>query len=272
MLRRDSSPVMARRASIRRSTDVDLDRILRWLKEESPIGVTGNFWCNRERIRDSHKQRDLIVYIDRDSREPVAFLLGGLVYEPGIMEVRHAYRGRGIGSRLVTDCISRARKKNQPLLFIQCMPTESLKFWKKMGFTPILGENDDLSGYRKVYAYRVLEHKFKVPEASKRVSVRVAFFHEKRKWPGEEETPPLAEFSPEAFLLEDGIIQLAERISFHERIFPRQPHGGNDTVVQIEIDEIVVYIDKARYEEAAVRGVRRCVNGYYIDSIRAVGA
>ena len=75
----------------------------------------------------------MIVYVDGKTGSPVAFQMGCLLH-PGILEVKHDMRGRGIGRKLVEYCIERARERNECILKIQCKPPTSIPFWKKMGF------------------------------------------------------------------------------------------------------------------------------------------
>ena len=257
---------MLRRSSIRRSTDADLKAVLLWLEEQDRQGIEGNFWCNRGRIQYAYEQDELIVYIDGRSGDPVAFQLGGLV-TPGILQVRHAYRDQGIGTRIVRHCIARAQRNNQPLLRIQCKPRTSIPFWKRMGFTLFDGKTGFDVDHSDIYAYRILEQKLPLPDGMQRASIRVRFFPEERKWLSEDKAAAFATFAPEAVLLEDGSIQLAERVCFHEYLFPKLACGGNDTVVEIDVDGVILYRDKAKYDEASAIGIQRCTNGFYIDAI-----
>jgi hypothetical protein len=49
----------------------------------------------------------------------------------------------------------------------------------------------------------------------------------------------------------------------HEEAFP----DIRDVVVEIEVNGISRFIDKAKYEDAQQIGVMRCKNGFYIDNI-----
>ncbi len=137
-----------------------------------------------------------------------------------------------------------------------------------MGFKLCVSDTELDIDHSDIYAYRILGKKFLLPGNMPHVSIRVSFFPEEKKWHPEDMTDAFETFSPEAVLLEDGSIQLAERVCFHEYRFPKLAHGGNDTVVEIEVDGLILYCNKARYDQGKAIGVERCTNGFYIDAIR----
>lgn len=242
------------RSSIRRSTPADLGAIHSWLIDEDAQGVDGNFLCNWSVIERSHDDGDLLVYVDGRSGLPLAFQLGGLI-RPGILQVRHAYRGTGIGRKMVQRCIALACKREQCLLYIECKPSTSIPFWQRMGFTRIKGANGNN------YAYQVIDKPLLLPEQGVDVAVVVRFFPESRKW--EPDTKPYAVFSPPARRGSDGNVYLAHRVQFHEGAFP----NVRDVVIEVELEGSSRYRDKAKYEGARQIGLMRCVNGYYIDVV-----
>ncbi len=137
-----------------------------------------------------------------------------------------------------------------------------------MGFKLCVGDTELDIDHSDIYAYRILGKKFLLPGSMPRASVRVSFFPAEKKWHPEDVTDAFETFSPEAVLLEDGSIQLAERVCFHEYRFPKLAHGGNDTVVEIDVEGSIIYCNKAKYDEASALGIKRCTNGFYIDVIR----
>ncbi|MDP3282084.1 MAG: GNAT family N-acetyltransferase [Nitrosomonas sp.] len=242
------------RSSIRRSKPDDLDAIHNWLIDEEAQGVHGNFLCNWSIIERAHRDGELLVYVGGRTGLPLAFQLGGLI-RPGILQVRHAYRGTGIGRKMVQRCISLASKRDQCLLYIECKPSTSIPFWQRMGFTLIESANG------KNYSYQIIDKPLQLSEQGVAVAVLIRFFPESRKW--EPNTKPYAAFSPPAKLTLNGTIYLAHRVQFHEEVFP----DVHDVVVEIEVEGSNRYSDKAKYDDARKIGVTRCINGYYIDVV-----
>ena len=243
------------RSSIRRSKRADLEAIHTWLTEEEAQGVHGNFLCNWSLIERAHRDGELLVYVDGRTGLPLAFQLGRLI-RPGILQVRHSHRGRGIGRKMVERCIALAAKRDQCLLYIECKPSTSIPFWRHMGFTLI----ENASG--KNYAYQVIEKSLQLPEQGSAAAVVIRFFPEERKW--EPDTKPYIVYSPQAVLAPDGAVYLARRVQFHEEAFP----NVKDVVIEIEVNGSRRFCDKAKYDEARRVGVMRCTNGPYIDVVR----
>lgn len=252
-----TKPNRSSRSSIRRATNADLDAIHTWLIEEDVQEVHGNFLCNWSLLERAHHDCELLVYVDGKTRLPVAFQLGRLI-QPGILQVRYAYRGIGIGRKMVGRCIALAKKRDQCLLFIKCKPSTSIPFWEQMGFTLV----ENASGEN--CAYQVIEKSLQLPPQGVVAAVVISFFPEERKW--ELTTKPYSVCSPQAMLAADGGVYLAQRVQFHEEAFP----NVRDVVVEIEVNGTCRFRDKAKYEEARRMGVTRCTNGYYIDVIQAL--
>ena len=104
---------------IRKSTDADLRAIHTWLVDQDARNIPGTFLCNWEVTKEMHKKGKLLTYIDGPSGQSVAYQWGSLV-RPGILEVRHDMRGKGIGRKLVEHRIKQAIKSNECFLVIQC--------------------------------------------------------------------------------------------------------------------------------------------------------
>lgn len=243
-----------RRSTIRRSTDADLKAIHLWLLAQSKRNDPDTFLCNWRLTKDCHRDGELLVYVDGESGVPVAYQWGGLI-RPGILEVRYDMRGKGIGRRLVERRIREAYKRDLCFLLIQCKPSSSIPFWKRMGFTlfnTVDGEN---------YAYRLLKKTHQLPTEAAPVSVAIRFYPENRKW--SENVAPLCIAKPAAVRTPDNVVHLSERVFCFKELYP----DTRDPVVEIEVSGQLLYCDKAKYEEAQRIGVRRCPNGFFIDHV-----
>lgn len=244
-----------RRSSIRRSKRTDLEAIHTWLLEEEAQEVHGNFLCNWSAIERSHRDGDLLVYIDGKTGLPLAFQLGRLI-RPGILQVRYGYRRTGLGQKMVERCVALAKKRNQYLLYIECNPSTSIPFWQRMGFTLIKSDSE------RNYAFRIMDKPLELPADGNDVAVVIRFFPESKKW--EAATKPYVVHSSRARVTPDGVVHLAERVQFHEEAFP----NVRDVVVEIEVEGSYRFCDKAKYNKAQEIGVTRCMNGFYIDTVR----
>lgn len=253
----NSDPDLPRRHvlwTIHGATEADLSAIREWLVEEESRGVEGNFLCNWEEIENAQRTSRLLVCVDGSGRIPVAFEFGGLI-DPGIMQVRKEFRGRGIGRKLVDYCVQRALESDECLLYIQCKPPRSIPFWEKMGFKLVPGNTGEN------YAYRVLEKPLELPSSGTDVEVAIRFFPESCKW--KQRVKALVTVAPQAKETSDGRIWLAERALFHKCAFP----DALDVVIEIEVNGRRLFLDKAKYPLARNLGVKRCSNGFYIDVI-----
>jgi GNAT superfamily N-acetyltransferase len=242
-----------KRSSIRIARDPDLRSVRQWLDDEDSRGIHGNFLCNWRVIERAYGERRLLVYVDGESGLPVAYQLGQLL-QSGILQVRHEYRGRGIGKKLVAYCIQLASKADESFLSIQCKPSSSIPFWEHMGFTLSNNEN---------HAYRVLEKRFPLPTEGVPVRVVVRFFPEEKKW--QDSTNPCVEVVPAAVVLADGTTKFDRRVGFHDDAFP----DVRDPVVEVEREGQRLFMDKAKYTAVQARGLSRRRNGWCIDQIIA---
>lgn len=243
-----------RRQNIRRSQAADLPALRSWLEREEALGVQGNFFCNWSIIERAHRARELLVYIDRPSGQPIAFQLGRLL-SPGILQVRSEYRRTGVGREMVEYCIQLALRNDQCLLYIECEPATSIPFWQRLGFTHLSGDKD------KNYAYRVLEKPLQLPlpGAGAKARVCISFYPEERNWNAT--LPPYTSSTLDAMRLSDGTVHLDKRVLFHERA-----HGQcRDVVVEIEVDGQLLHLGKAKHQQALRFGLKRCKNGWYVD-------
>ena len=240
---------------IRYSTDIDLEEILLWLEDQDRAGVDGTFHCNRNLTIENHNEGKLLVYIDSETNKAIAYQWGGLI-TPGILEVRADKRRQGIGKALVEYRINEALINNNCLLRIQCEPASSIPFWKRMGFQ-LYGNN------MKNYAYRLLRKKHDLPDNGIGVPVKISFYPEQRKW--NDNTLPIKTFTPYAVQTPNDYVYLSERISF----FDTTNEFRQDTVISIHVDGKLIYLDKAKYEEAIELGVSRDNGAFYLDKIKS---
>lgn len=239
---------------IRKSTDIDLRIIHAWLLEQDKKNVLGTFLCNWDLTEQKHKDGKLIVYFDNQIKEPVAYQWGSLT-NPGILEVRQEFRGRGIGNKLVQHKIVQAKRRGQCILVIQCKPSSSIPFWQKMGFNLFASQRGEN------FAYQILKKKRRLPREGKSLDVKIRFFPEERKY--NSQVPDYSEWQPKASQTSDGIIHLGERVC----IFSELHADCRDPVVEVEVGGQLLFRDKAKYPEARKIGIQRCDNGFYFDQI-----
>lgn len=240
--------------TIRQSTRRDLEIVTAWLREQERQGISDTFCCNLEVIEIGHSKGRLVVYVDGRTDSPVAFQLGGLIY-PGILEVRHDMRGRGIGRKLVEHCIQRARERNECILNIECTPSTSVPFWKKMGFRLL-----DPKAARPL-AYRIVDKRHQLPVNGVPAKVTIRFFRlEQMHTKG---AKPCKLSRPGAVRTPDGMIHLDQQVLFYPALYP----NIIDAVVRIEVDGNTLCFEKAKYPLARRLGVQQCAHGFFIDRI-----
>jgi len=228
--------------TITQSTDKDLSSILRWLKKEYDADEDGRgFYNNRRLIREGHREGTITIL--REDDKCVAFHLHG-----DILEVRPDKRRMGYGRALAEQWIENSTA-TAAYLFIECAPSTSLHFWKKMGFKRI----PDRSGLH-TYALRMLNKTFELPEAGEEVSVTISFYPERAAYEKEKAVSPVAIHRPRA--IRDG-----DHIKVSERLICVQPDHHDDLVVKIEVDSEMLYFDKAKYAKAL--GIQRYRRGHY---------
>jgi len=241
-------------SQIRKSTDRDLRLIHAWLADQDAKNIPGTFFCNWEIIKKCHKEKRLTVYLHGPKEEPVAYRAGGLL-GAGILEVRHDWRRKGIGRKLINYLIDLERKKDECVLMIQCKPSSSIPFWKRMGFKLFQ------YGDRKNHAYQILKKKRQLPQNGKPIEITIRFFPEDKKWG--KNLSALKVASPKAVKMPNGFIELSERVIF----FPAIYGEIRDAVIEIKIAGKILFCDKAKNPAARNLGVQWCTNGFYVDRI-----
>lgn len=252
--KRDCFMTKPTKDDIRTSRDADFKAIADWLREERNQGVHGNFYCNLNSVENSHARGDLLVYVDGATGCPVAFQLGGLI-RPGILEVKHDMRGRGIGTKMVEYCIERARARNECILMIECTPPTSIPFWKKMGFKLLDPKSD------RNLAYRIVEKRHELPTGGVPANVVIRFFQLEQL--NKKGARPCKLSRPAAVRTDDGIVHLDHQVQFCPELYPNIV----DAVVRIDVDGQTLCFEKAKCPLARRLGVQRCENGFFIDPI-----
>jgi GNAT superfamily N-acetyltransferase len=246
--------MLQKKSSIRKSRDQDVEDIYKWLVAENERGEAGNFLCNWNLTKEQHKEGRLFVYFCAYENIAVAYQWGELL-SPGIMQVKKENRGKGIGSKLVRSLIKKAQKSNNDILRIDCKPSSSIPFWRKMGFELY---SDDRS------AFRILNRKLTKPVKSDEVVLKVSFYPERAIW--DDSTKAAETHRAKGWQCEDGRIYLAYRINFYPYQY-KEFNSFNDLVVKIEVNNKEVYKGKAKYPKAYEHGMRGCKNGWYFDQI-----
>ncbi len=220
------------------------------------LGVHGNFLCNWHLTQQCHQEGELLVLFDETEGIPIAYQCGQLL-QPGILQVRNTWRGKGLGRLVVQHCISLALEHDEMVLQIECEPESSIPFWKAMGFSIIKGEFGD-----NPKGYRVLSKQLEMPVNGIPMAVSVKVYPEKRMW--EENVSPTASYSPKAVRGNDGKVYLAERAVVPNNFSRTRP---DDSIIELVINGELIYRNKARYKEAQNHGVRRCRNGFFVDIV-----
>lgn len=233
--------------SFRLATGDDMKHIQRWLEEQNSRQVHGSFWCNWKATQNVYKDGGILVCVDENTNFPIAYMWSNF----GIIEVKEDCRGLGIGKLLVEFAIEKARFNNEYVVDIECEPSSSVPFWKKMGF----------HFYSDVQAYRLLERSFRLPENGELIEIEVSFYHQSRKWNAEERA--LAVFKPEAVLADNGTIYLGTRVGE----FCYRDKWGEDPVVGITLKGKTIFMDKAKYLTDGSRGINCVGFAIYMDEV-----
>ena len=234
------------------ATQNDLETILAWLAAEAAAGDQ-TFHGNRSLIAKGQENSELFVL--RNAGEIVAFTLGKSG-EITIQETRPDQRGKGYGRILARWGIDRARSADIVVIECECSPSNSLGFWKAMGFKEM----------RRIYdpnpwVYLVLPKPLPVP-AGNPVDVLIRVFDQDHLY--SEDAAVASEHQPQAARDADGVIHLAERIV----IFVPDLLMGHDVALEIVVNGERLFFDKAKQSEAAALGVKRDAGyEFYIDRI-----
>ena len=239
--------------TIRKSNLEDIAIIHKWLQKEEERGIEGNFLCNHTTIQNAHNNDELFVYLDKISRDPIAYLCHK-DYDPQILQVLSGFRNRGIGREMFEYCYSLAYSANKCIIKIQCAPDTSVPFWRKMGFYIERSHN------HMTYGYCVIKKIIELPKEGNDVYAVISFYPRSKEW--DSLVNPIDVFSISARRDHSGIVHLSQRIGI-------PGIEVDDVVVQLELDGDIIYKGKAKHEEAQQLGFKKCSNGYYIDIIHS---
>ncbi|TAK63401.1 MAG: GNAT family N-acetyltransferase [Methylobacter sp.] len=232
-----------------------MQQIHDWLQEEDAQEVYGNFLCNWNLTQQCHEEGTLLVLIDVIEGIPVAYQWSQLL-RPGILQVRNDWRGKGLGRLIVQYCIELALQQDEMVLEIECKPSSSIPFWEAMGFTIIKGEFGETAK-----GFKVLSKELALPPGGRPALVTISSFPEESKW--REGVPAIVSYRLDAIFADDEKVHLSERASF-PKDFRRM---GRDPVIEIIVDDKLIFRDKAKYQTAQAHGVKWCRNGFYIDAV-----
>jgi GNAT superfamily N-acetyltransferase len=159
-------------AGISVADEADLAAIDEWLRKERDETGDG-FYCNWGIIVSSFEEREL--YVLRTDGYPVAFLSDqGATHN--IAEVHPEHRGKGYGKRLATHMIALSREHGLSVIEIDCAPSTSVPFWRRMGFTPHLSRLGYGGG---IYAHKELPWNFE-QGTNRRMPVEINFYPENK--------------------------------------------------------------------------------------------
>jgi GNAT superfamily N-acetyltransferase len=238
--------------TIEPATQGDLDTILMWLAAEAAAGVQ-TFYGNRDLIAKGQQAGELFIL--REAGEIVAFSMG----KPGeiaIQETRPDRRGEGHGRMLAQWSIDRASEADIVVIEVECSPSTSLSFWKTMGFR----EMPPPHGYNP-WVYLPLSKSLPVP-AGEPVEVLIRVFDQDHLY--SDDVPVASEHRPAATRDQSGVIHLAERIVIYVPDLPR----GHEVSLEIVVNDVRLFFDKAKRPEAEALGVERDAGyEFYIDRI-----
>lgn len=244
---------MTAEGRIRKAKKEDVEYISQWLQQQAKESAKGSFLCNWHLTLQSFCEGELIVFVESKTKKAVAYQWGSLT-SPGILEVKEDMQGKGIGKRLVNHRIKQAYQKGVCALKIQCKPSSSISFWEKFGFTI----------YDKInnYAYKLLQKEIAVQHQGTEVSITTSIYPDSRKWNNNVE--PVFVFHQKGVLINKSTVYLTKKVCIPEI---HELYNG-DAVIGIEIENKLIHLDKARYEESRSLGLRPTLNGYTIEVLQ----
>ena len=244
-------------AGISVADEADLAAIDEWLRKERDETGDG-FYCNWGIIVSSFEEREL--YVLRTDGYPVAFLSDqGTTHN--IAEVHPEHRGKGYGKRLATHMIALSREHGLSVIEIDCAPSTSVPFWRRMGFTPHLSRLGYGGG---IYAHKELPWDFE-QGTNRRMPVEINFYPANKGY--DPNAAPFRTYSEDAEVLQDGSLQLPRRaVCFDPDITQLY-----DCFVEISLQGKQIYRDKVKRSEARDLGVMCDAGGiYHIERIKSV--
>ncbi len=113
---------------------LDLQKIEEWLIEEKRE-LNEGFYCNWTIIEKAFTNKELITL--NFNEKPIGFLVWSkaeIYAEIIILEIKPEHRNSGIGKAFFEQISDYLKQKGFLAIKLFCVPSESEKFWKKMGF------------------------------------------------------------------------------------------------------------------------------------------
>lgn len=115
------------------ATRAQAETVIRWLKDEhaNELGGYGGFYCNRSIIRRAARDSEMVVLLQ--GRAIIGF---SVFHRSGIeiFEIRPKYRRKGHGSHFAGHLIQDLFASGSTHLNVDCVPQESQRFWRSLGF------------------------------------------------------------------------------------------------------------------------------------------
>lgn len=102
---------------------------------------------------------DPVAFVALDNDRLVGVVVGQLFW--GALHVKYVfvdvhYRGKGLGSRLISSCIAYGHENKCPFAFVGTMSFQALEFYQKMGFKLEFTR----SGYKHSTSFHYLRRDF----------------------------------------------------------------------------------------------------------------
>jgi GNAT superfamily N-acetyltransferase len=169
----------------------------------------------------------------------------------GIFEIRPNLRRRGYGQILAQFMISRAYDEGWSIFEIGIAPASAQPFWEAQGFTPVPERPDRGAG---MFAYKILQRSFELG-VGERVPFTIEFYTPDERY-GEKPTP-ICSFSGLGERVEDGRIQLPERVCCFDPI----EDASLNWFVRIEVDGVEIHFDKLKRDSSKAFGLE-CDGSY----------
>lgn len=236
---------------IRRAITTDLDKIEQWLPSDRSVPSLIENWTLTQEI---FKKQGMWVWVDSGTDEPIAYFWGRLSSTSSILEVAPNRRCEGIGRKFVDFLISRQRRMVEPLLQVQCAPESSANFWRRVGFSVLMAEDE-----RKLIARRMLNLRKRPTRIGKDVPVTVVFHSQ--QWP-HEEMRLICAHSFTAVEKSPGYLEFPMVAACFEL------DDRSSLVVQVFANNIEVFMGAAKSAASLLAGVSICDNGYKLSSIK----
>lgn len=211
------------------------------------------FRCNWDSVKKRWREGVSKLHVLVSNNAAVGFLDG-----TDILEVRPDLRGKGYGRILATFMVQSASEEGRSVIEIEIAPHSAEPFWRYMDFTPVY----DRRGYGGgTYAYRVLPRRFELGEGV-RVQYVISFLSEAARY--SEHPEPFSHFSGQGERLDDGRIQLSDRVFCFNPLDSQHV----DYFLKVEVNGHLVHFDKVGSSASKLCGVRRDAGyHFYIECI-----